>query len=118
MRQEKLTLEGMQQGIRDSDVFILVLTERVLSSWFCNAEIATALDEEKPIQLIVEEESRFHPFNREHWDAQAAAGVEERLVKNQSLMVNRQASNIIGPLAQNIAQIGIRGVFNHDIFFR
>lgn len=84
MRQEKLTLEGMRQGIRDSDVFILVLTERVLSSWFCNAEMMTALDEEKPIQLIIEEESRFHPFKREEWEAQAAAGVDERFVKNQT----------------------------------
>ena len=40
------------------------------------------------------------------------------LVKNQPLMINRQAGNMIGPLAQNIAQIGIGGVFNHDMFFR
>jgi hypothetical protein len=102
MRQEKLTLEGMQQGIRDSDVFILVLTERVLSSWFCNAEITTALDEEKPIQLIVEEESRFHPFNREHWDVQAAAGVEERLVKNQSGTMTAVAPRVVQMVDQHL----------------
>ena len=35
MRQAKLTLEGMRQGVRDSDVFLLVLTLHVLASWFC-----------------------------------------------------------------------------------
>ena len=32
---EDLTLEGMQQGVRDSDVFLLILTKNVLNSWYC-----------------------------------------------------------------------------------
>ena len=35
MRQALLTLEGMRQGVRDSDVFLLVLTETVLSRPYC-----------------------------------------------------------------------------------
>ena len=35
MRQALLTLEGMRQGVRDSDVFLLVLTENVLNRWYC-----------------------------------------------------------------------------------
>ena len=30
MRQAKLTLEGMREGVRDSDVFLLTLSEHVL----------------------------------------------------------------------------------------
>jgi len=35
MRQALLTLEGMRQGVRDSDVFLLVLTETVLGRPYC-----------------------------------------------------------------------------------
>ena len=70
MKQEQLTLEGMRQGVRDSSVFVLVLSERVLGSWFCQQEMLTAIAEEKPIQLVLEEEKRFHPFGRSAWQAQ------------------------------------------------
>ena len=69
MRQEKLTLEGMKQGVRDSQIFLLVLSERVLMSWFCQQEMLTAIDEQKPIQLVIEEEPRFHPFDRLAWES-------------------------------------------------
>ena len=45
MRQAKLTLEGMREGVRDSDVFILVLSAHVLASWFCQQARHTALRE-------------------------------------------------------------------------
>ena len=62
MRQETLTLEAMQQGVRDSSVFILFLTEHVLSSWFCQQEMLCAIEEGKPIQLVLEVEPRVPPF--------------------------------------------------------
>ena len=80
MRQQKLTLEGMKQGVQDSRIFLFILSERILASWFCQQECLCALDEDKKIQLIVEEEPRFHPFDRVNWRAKAAAAkVPERI---------------------------------------
>ena len=55
MAAKQLTLEGMQRGVRDSDVFLLLLTKRVLTRWFCRKELLTAIEEGTPIQLVVEE---------------------------------------------------------------
>jgi hypothetical protein len=43
MSQRDLTEEGMKQGVFDSDVFILVLTNSVLNRWFCQKELGWAL---------------------------------------------------------------------------
>ena len=59
MEQAQLTLEGMKRGVRDSDVFLLLATQNVLSRWFCQQELLTAIDEGTPIQLLVEEDPRF-----------------------------------------------------------
>jgi hypothetical protein len=67
MHQELLTLDAMRQGVRESSVFILILTESVLRSWFCQQEIKEALREGKPIQLIIEEDDRFEPFDEKKW---------------------------------------------------
>lgn len=81
MRQQQLTLDGMRAGVRDSRVFIFVLSERILASWFCQQEALCALDEGKQIQLIVEEEPRFHPFDRVGWlQAAVAIAVPQRII--------------------------------------
>jgi hypothetical protein len=67
MRQEVLTLEGMRQGVRDSDVFILVLSQHVLNSWYVQQEILCAIQEQKPIQLLVEDDPRFNRFDVQEW---------------------------------------------------
>lgn len=67
MRQEVLTLDGMRQGVRDSDVFILVLSQHVLNSWYVQQEILCAIQEQKPIQLLVEDDPRFNRFDVEEW---------------------------------------------------
>jgi hypothetical protein len=67
MEQAQLTLEGMKQGVRDSDVLLLILTKNVLDRWFCQQEILTAIHEGKPIQLLVEEDERFAPFDAASW---------------------------------------------------
>ena len=85
MRQDKLTLDGMRQGVRDSQVFLLVLSERVLSSWFCQQEMLTAILEEKKIQLVIEEEPRFHPFDRAEWEqARVAQGSAMRRLSSSA----------------------------------
>lgn len=82
MRQEKLTLEGMREGVRDSSVFILILTEHVLGSWFCQQEMLEALRTSKRIQLIVEREPRFHPFDIEAWEG--SRGQVTRMTKTSA----------------------------------
>lgn len=79
MKQEQLTLEGMRRGVRASAVFLLILSERVLASWFCQQELLMAIEEGKPIQLIVEQEPRFHPFDRTAWER--SKGRSERVIK-------------------------------------
>jgi hypothetical protein len=61
----------------------LILTERVLASWFCKQEILTAIEEKKKIQLIIEQEERFHPFDVAAWRKQADDGKATREVVNQ-----------------------------------
>ena len=67
MEQAQLTLEGMKRGVRDSDVFLLLATQNVLSRWFCQQELLTAIDEGTPIQLMIEEDLRFFPFDMAGW---------------------------------------------------
>ena len=43
----------MREGVRDSEVFLLVLTEHVLASWFCQQEMLCAIEEGKRIQLVL-----------------------------------------------------------------
>ena len=82
MRQQQLTLEGMRQGVADSDVFLLVLSQHVLASWFCQQEMLHAIELGKPIQLILEQEPRFHPFDVDAWVVRK--GESERTVKSVS----------------------------------
>jgi hypothetical protein len=65
--QENLTSEGMRQGILDSDVFLLLLTEHVLDRPYCLMEIMHAIQSEKKIQLILEVDSRFGAFDVDGW---------------------------------------------------
>ena len=109
MRQEVLTLEGMRQGVRDSSVFTLILTEHVLGSWFCKQEILCAIEEEKPFQLIIEAEPRFSPFDLGAWQASAGQarrmfGADAALTVSLDDKVAWQASLGNDALADRIAQ--------------
>ena len=68
MNQDDLTEAGMKQGVLDSEVFILFLTNAVLTRPFCLKEIGWALEAEKPIVIVAEEEERFWPFSLERWE--------------------------------------------------
>ena len=80
MHEENLTLEGMKEGVRSSEVFLLVLTETVLASWFCQEEMKEAIRNHKTVQILLEEESRFSPVDLAGWTA--SQGQSERTVLN------------------------------------
>ena len=67
MNQKDLTEAGMRQGVYDSDVFILFLTNSVLSRPFCLKEISWALEFGKPVIIVTETEERFSPFDCGRW---------------------------------------------------
>ena len=67
MNQPDLTTEGMRQGVYDSDVVIIFLTNSYLSRPFCVAEVTYALKFKKPIIIVTEEEERFWPFDVKRW---------------------------------------------------
>ena len=55
MAADDLTLEGMRQGVDDSDMFLLALSRGVLFRPFCIAEIYHAIQAGKAIVLVSEE---------------------------------------------------------------
>ena len=67
MSQKDITIAGMMQGVRDSDVFVVVLTNSTLSRWYCLLEIACAIYYEKPIIIVVEENPTWWPWDIERW---------------------------------------------------
>jgi hypothetical protein len=67
MNVSQLTVSSMRQGVYDSDVFILFLTNAVLSRSFCLKEIGWAIEFGKPIIMIVETEDRFWNFDFDRW---------------------------------------------------
>jgi hypothetical protein len=92
MRQNRLALRDMRQGVRDSVVFLLMLTERVLvNSWYCHQEIFAAIEVGKPIQIVIEEEPRFHPFDKDIWVASRMTGVRAVGVTDANRVTNEVA---------------------------
>jgi hypothetical protein len=67
MSQDDLTESGMKLGVEQSDVFLLVLTNRCLSRSYCLKEIGWALDADKKIICVFEDEARFWQWNFERW---------------------------------------------------
>ena len=67
MNQTDLTEAGMRQGVYDSDVFILFLTNSYLSRPFCLLELKWALEFGKKIVIVQEIDERFWPFDLERW---------------------------------------------------
>ena len=67
LSKQDLTEAGMRQGVYDSDVVILFLTNSVLNRSFCQKEVGWALELDKPVIMVVEEEERFCPFDLRRW---------------------------------------------------
>jgi len=64
---DEITEQAMRQGVYDSDIFVLFLTNSVLSRYFCLKEITWALEFKKPIFMIVETEDRFWSWDYTRW---------------------------------------------------
>ena len=58
-----VTKEGMMRGVRDSAIFILVLSKSVFTRPFCRLEIMTALEARKPFVTLFETDARFGKFD-------------------------------------------------------
>ena len=69
-----LTLDGMRAGVRDSDALLVVLTRSYPGSWYCQQELQAAVALGKPIQLVIEEDLRFSPFDSTAWHRAGGAG--------------------------------------------
>jgi serine/threonine protein kinase len=78
MQQGDLSLEGMLNGVADSSVFLLILTKHTLGRPFCQQELKRAIDLQKPIQIVIEADERFNPFELHSWQQSKADA--ERLV--------------------------------------
>ena len=58
-----LTATGMANGVRNSSVFLLFLTKGVLSRPYVRFELLVAIQAQKPIVLVHEENKSKHPFD-------------------------------------------------------
>ena len=67
MSQDKITAPDMIQGVRDSDIFVLILTNSALSRWYCLLEIACAMHANKPIFVVVEENPMWWKWDLQRW---------------------------------------------------
>ena len=67
MQADDLTEAGMRAGVENADIFVLLLTSKVLTRPFCLKEFEWALSANKPIVILVEEDARFFPWSYADW---------------------------------------------------
>eukprot|EP00942_MAST-04A_sp_MAST-4A-sp1_P014569 g14569.t1 len=67
MSQQNINANSMIQGVIDSDVFVVMLTNSYMSRWYCLLEFAAALLYKKKIIVIVEENPMFWQWDFERW---------------------------------------------------
>ena len=77
MQESDLTLQGMKEGVERSRIFLLILTRNVLRRPFCRKELIEALRLRKDLQLLVEEDERFQPFDPSSWKSFTADSDDE-----------------------------------------
>ncbi len=63
VRAKDLTAAGMKKGVEQSKYFLLVLTKNVLFRPYCINELFWAIKAEKQVVCVIEEDSRFAPFD-------------------------------------------------------
>eukprot|EP00750_Incisomonas_marina_P013427 INCI17318.4.p1 GENE.INCI17318.4~~INCI17318.4.p1 ORF type:complete len:1643 (-),score=275.14 INCI17318.4:498-5267(-) len=83
MNQANITEDAMRQGVYDADVFILFLTNSVLSRRFCLMEIGWAIQFQKPILVVQEQEERFWPWDMRRWQNDCCTRVRGQWVKGE-----------------------------------
>ena len=67
MEEQTITLQGMRDGVRDSECFLLVLTAGVLFRPYCIEEIHMALVLHKPVIIVAEQDPRLAAFVYHEW---------------------------------------------------
>ena len=87
--QANITEEAMRQGVFDADVFILFLTNSVLSRPFCLMEIGWALEFRKPVLVVTEMEERFWPFDLTRWQEDRCTRVHGEAVSRRCWLIDR-----------------------------
>ena len=68
-REEQVEPQAMRRGIEDSDVFLLVLSRYVLGKSSQQQEALEAIRRNKKVQILLEEDENFFPFDLEAWEA-------------------------------------------------
>jgi serine/threonine protein kinase len=71
---QNLTLDGMRAGVRDSDALLVILTRSYFGSWYCQQELQAAVERGLPIQLLLEQDKRFFPFDISVWQTAGVGG--------------------------------------------
>ena len=72
--------KGMVKGVRESDIFVAVISKSYFASWFCCLEMRTALQEGKPVLVV---------WNQSKHTVQAALGwlpSDLSFLKNEELL--------------------------------
>ena len=93
----------MRQGVRDSDVFLLMLSNSVLSRNFCRKEIMWALEFGKPIIILQMCDDRFWPWDYQRWKQDRCTKVpntsptqwEAGRLQSQYMVCERQIKQLI-----------------------
>ena len=105
---ETITKDSMAAGVKHSKIFLLFLSQGVLSRPFCLFEIQTALALQKKIMLMHETDDRHHAFDFSADEVQQApADVSEIFMTHESLPFRRRRFEQDAILAELIRTSGI-----------
>ena len=89
-RMSNLTKQGMADGVRFSAVFVLFLSQEVLTRPFVRFEVGEALKNKKGILLLHESDGRHQPFNFATEVEQAPGWLQEVVANHESLPWRRR----------------------------
>jgi serine/threonine protein kinase len=68
MRRKHITVDALQDGVKSSEIFVLVLTKGTLFRKFCLLEIFWAIQNGKLVIILQELDFRFAPFSFTEWE--------------------------------------------------
>ena len=88
--------KGMVKGVRESDIFVAVISKSYFASWFCCLEMRTALQEGKPVLVV---------WNQSKHTVQAALGwlpSDLSFLKNDELLPIQEDIQMAGTCTYRI----------------
>ena len=116
MHMEDLTIPGMIEGIKNSNCFLLVLTERVLDSWYCQLEINKAIELKKPIQILLDSDYRLgRPFGKWNWQE---GGAFKELKENGFSYENAEGKKVVDKNFATTLLTLLKKAMPHAIVYR